>query len=106
MRVLLDECLPRKLREDLPGHEVSTVPEMGWRGVKNGVLLRLAEASFDVFVTADQGIEYQRSLVSTRLAIVILVALNNRLATLRPLMPGVLIALPNALPGDVVRISE
>jgi hypothetical protein len=40
MRVLLDECVPRALRNDLPGHEVKTVAELGWAGVKNGELLR------------------------------------------------------------------
>jgi predicted nuclease of predicted toxin-antitoxin system len=42
MRVLLDECLPRKLKNDLPGHAARTVPEMGWAGKKNGELLQLA----------------------------------------------------------------
>ncbi len=41
MRLLLDECLPARLRHDLPGHEVQTVPGMGWAGIKNGKLLRL-----------------------------------------------------------------
>jgi hypothetical protein len=42
MRVLLDECLPRKLKNDLAGHDVRTVPDMGWAGKKNGELLQLA----------------------------------------------------------------
>lgn len=62
MRILLDECLPRKLKKDLIGHDVLTVPEMGWRGVKNGELLRRAKNSFDVFVTIDQGLQYQQNL--------------------------------------------
>lgn len=52
-RVLLDENLPRLLKRELPGFEVHTVAEMGWAGVKNGKLLRLAEAEFDILVTAD-----------------------------------------------------
>src|SRR5262245_47751086 len=74
MNVLLDECLPRKLKYDLPGHTVSTVPEMGWAGTKNGALLRLAETTFEVFITADQNVEYQQNLRSTVLGIVVLVA--------------------------------
>jgi Domain of unknown function (DUF5615) len=46
MRVLLDECVPRALRNDIPGHEVQTVAEVGWAGVKNGELLRLAATAF------------------------------------------------------------
>ena len=54
MRVLLDECVPRALRNDIPGHEVKTVAEVGWAGVKNGELLRRAAAAFDVLITVDR----------------------------------------------------
>jgi len=50
MKILIDESLPRKLKNELPGHAVSTVPEMGWAGKKNGELLRLM-SDFDVFIT-------------------------------------------------------
>jgi hypothetical protein len=105
MNVLLDECLPRKLKYDLPGHTVSTVPEMGWAGTKNGALLRLAETAFEVFITADQNVEYQQNLHSTVLRIVVLVASNNRLETLQPLMPKVLLVLPTIQPGDLIHIT-
>jgi hypothetical protein len=52
MKVLLDECLPRKLKLDIDGEVVKTVPEMGWTGIENGKLLRLAEAEFDVSLRA------------------------------------------------------
>jgi len=105
MNVLLDECLPRKLKYDLPGHTVSTVPEMAWAGTKNGALLRLAETAFEVFITADQNVEYQQNLRSTVLGIVVLVASNNRLETLRPLMPKVVLVLPTIQPGDLIHIT-
>ena len=41
MRILLDECVPRPLKRELLGHDVHTVPEMGWSGKRNGELLRL-----------------------------------------------------------------
>jgi hypothetical protein len=51
MKVLLDECLPRKLKNHLLGHDCSTVPEAGWAGKKNGELLSLAEKSgIEVFL--------------------------------------------------------
>lgn len=58
MKVLLDECLPKKLKREVNGDVVKTVPEMGWAGKKNGVLLRLAEQEFDVLLTNDQNLEY------------------------------------------------
>lgn len=50
MKVLLDECLPRKLKHDVRADFVRTVPEMGWASIENGALLRLAETEFDVFL--------------------------------------------------------
>jgi len=105
MRVLLDECLPRKLKFDLVNYDVKTVPEMGWAGVKNSVLLRLAESRFDVFITADQKVQYQQNLSAAALGIIILVAPDNRLETLRPLMPKVLTALKTIQKGAVIRVE-
>lgn len=104
MKVLLDECLPRKLKQELPGHEVATVQEMGWAGTKNGVLLRLAETTFKVFITIDQHIPAQQNLRSTKLALILLGALDNQLGTLRPLMPTVLIVLQIIRPGACIHV--
>ncbi len=57
MRVLVDECLPRALKRFLDEHECRTVGEMGWSGKKNGILLSLAGAEFDVLITIDQARE-------------------------------------------------
>jgi len=54
MKVLLDECMPKRLADRLSGHEVKTVPQMGWAGIKNGELLALAENEFEIFLTVDQ----------------------------------------------------
>jgi hypothetical protein len=105
MHILLDECLPRKLKRALSGHHVATVPEQGWASIKNGALLRLAEPLFDVFITADQNLQYQQNLQSAQLGIVVLVASNTRLETLLPLIPNVQTALQAIQPGDVVRIA-
>jgi len=68
VRVLLDECVPRKFKEHFPGHECVTVPELGLAGKKNGELLSLAEeAGFQVFITLDQGIEYEQNLMGRRI---------------------------------------
>ena len=57
MRLLLDECVPKRLKRELQGHEIQTVPEAGWASVKNGALLRVADGLFEVFLTVDQGIQ-------------------------------------------------
>ena|SRR5215212_2391767 len=105
MKVLLDECVPRKLRRELSGHEVLTVTERGWSGIKNGKLLALAEAEFDVFFTVDQNLKYQQNLKDFRLGIILLMARNNRLKTLLPLMPEAKQALDKIKAGDFVRVG-
>jgi hypothetical protein len=104
VKVLLDECLPRPLKRELTGHDVSTVPEMGWAGVKNGELLALMEPLFDVFVTIDGNMRYQQTLQSFQIAFVVLKAPDNKIETLRPLAPRILEALPALAPGDIVHI--
>ncbi len=70
MKILLDECTPRLLKRLLSGFEISSVQEMGWRGVTNGALLRQAEDQFDVFITTDKNLRYQQNLTGKQLAIV------------------------------------
>jgi predicted nuclease of predicted toxin-antitoxin system len=73
MKILLDECIPRKLKYSLPDHECHTLPEAGLAGRKNGFLLDLAEkAGFEIFVTMDKGLEYQQNLEGRSIAILIL----------------------------------
>ncbi|MCC7486359.1 MAG: DUF5615 family PIN-like protein [Burkholderiales bacterium] len=106
MRVLLDECFPRALRRELPDHEVRTVKEAGWAGVKNGELLRLAAGRFDVLLTVDRNLEYQQNFSGVTLAVIVIVAPSNDVDVLRPLMSAVREALPNALPGSVKHVSR
>ena len=87
MKVLLDECLPKKLKREVHADVVRTVPEMGWAGTKNGALLRLVEREFDDFLTNDQSLEYQQNLKRFDLAVVVLVAVTNDIGDLKPLMP-------------------
>jgi hypothetical protein len=93
------------LRHDIPGHEVKTVAEVGWAGVKNGELLRLAPDQFDLLLTVDRSLEYQQSFQGASLAVIVIHALSNDVAVLRPLMPAVLAAMPHARPGVVTHIG-
>jgi predicted nuclease of predicted toxin-antitoxin system len=104
MKVLLDECLPRRLKREVNAEFVRTVPEVGWASIKNGALLRLAEQEFDVFVTNDQNLEHQQNLKKFDLAIVVLVALTNDIDVLKPLMPAANEALNKISVGEIVYI--
>ncbi|MCI0486679.1 MAG: hypothetical protein L0229_08775 [Blastocatellia bacterium] len=105
MKVLLDECLPRKLKRDVDGDFVKTVPEMGWAGKKNGDLLRLAEQEFDVLLTNDQNLEYQQNLKTFNLAFIVLVAHTNDIEDMKPLMPAANEALKTILAGEILYIE-
>lgn len=105
MRVLLDECVPRRFRRELPQHEVRTVPEMGWASKQNGELLRLAQSRFDVFVTTDQRLSYQQSVASVAIAVVVLVARRNKVEFLRPLIPELQLVLHEVRLGEVRRVG-
>ena len=104
--LLLDECLPRRLRRELAGYDVRTVQELGWAGTKNGALLsRAVDAGFGVFLTMDRSLEYQQHVPTVPLAIVLLRAPSNDIDDLRPLMPLVRDVLPSLVAGRVVRLS-
>ena len=107
MRLLLDECLPRKLKNHLPEHECSTVPEQGWAGKKNGELLLLAEKSgFEIFLTLDRGVEYEQNLKGREIAVVLISAKSSRLADLLPRIPAILTALRSVRVGRLVRVPD
>jgi len=106
MRILIDECLPRKLKRELPDHDVSTVSEMGWAGVKNGALLQLMRGQCDVFITVDGNLEYQQNLSAASIAVVVLKAVNNKLETLAPLMPAVRAKMDALQSGEIARFSD
>ena len=106
MRLLLDECVPRRLKLHFPNHTVRTVPEMGWSGIKNGQLLALAiSQGFEVFLTVDQNLRTQQNLSRSGIAILVLVATSNRLADLIPLLPSALQELCSIRPGDIVEVT-
>jgi predicted nuclease of predicted toxin-antitoxin system len=108
MRVLLDECLPARLRQNLPGHEVQTVPQVGWASIKNGRLLRLIADSgrFDVFLTVDKNLPSQQKIEDLPFAVVVLRAKSNRLADVIPFVPELIRRLPEFQPGQVYVLPD
>ena len=105
MRILLDECLPKRLKRDLVGHQARTVPEMGWASKKNGELLALAEPEFDVFLTVDRNLSFQQEVGRLGIAVVVIVAKENRHADLQPLVPDLLAVLVGVSPGQLIHVG-
>lgn len=105
MRLLLDESVPKRMRRYLPAHEVKTVVEMGWGGVKNGALLALAAQDFDAFITVDKNLPYQQNLTTLPVAVVVLHATSNELTNLVSLMPLLEVTLAQLKQGSCVQVG-
>lgn len=83
-----------------------TVQGLGWAGVKNGALLRVARAAgFRVLVTVDRRMEYQQDIPRSGLALVVLRAPSTRMRDLLPLVPALLAALPAVRAGEVTHVA-
>ena len=91
MRILLDECVPARLGQELVGHEVRTVPEMAGRR-------RRTELSW-------LRISYQQAVSKFAIALVVLVARRNKIEFLLRLLPELRLALPSVKPGQVHRVG-
>jgi uncharacterized protein DUF5615 len=106
MRVLLDECIPRKLKNSLLAHDCRTVLDEGWAGKKNGELLaRAEEYGFAAFLTLDRGIEYQQNLQPRNIAVILIRTKSNRLADIVTHVPAILKMLESVKPGQLVKVG-
>jgi hypothetical protein len=89
----------------MTGHDVKTVPEAGWAGIKNGSLLKTAERDFDAFITVDRNLSFQQDLKQLRIAVIVLAAKSNRFQALLPLVPRILDALKKIQRGELAVVS-
>ena len=105
MRIFFDECIDRRFAKELEGHEVMTVPQVGWAGIKNGELLSRAQSKFDAFVTVDRNLAFQQNIPQFTFAVIVLESPTNRLKDLRPLLPQLQQLLLKVRKGDVSRVS-
>lgn len=87
MKIIIDECVPSIVKRGLPEHEIVSVQDMGWAGIKNGELLKLVTAQFDVFITSDKNLRYQQNL--TALAISIILLPSNQVPVIKALLPNI-----------------
>lgn len=79
---------------------------MGWAGLKNGELLRVAAGQFEAFITVDRNLPAQQRIEQLPLGVVVIGAPRNDIDTLRPLMGSVRAALERIRPGQLVRIQS
>lgn len=90
MRLLLDENLPKRLKLDFPEHEIFTVRDKGWNGIKNGELLKLLlENSFDALLTYDKNLQHQQNFLKFSITVFVLTAKINQYIELTKLTPKI-----------------
>ena len=104
MKILLDECLPRRMAKLLPGHDVRTVRQMNWLGLSNGRLLDAA-IDFDAFITVDKNLVKQQQVAGRPLAAIVLQVRSNKIEDIEPLIPRVIELLADLKPGTITVVS-
>ena len=105
-RILIDECIDRRLAREIIGHEVTTVPQAGWAGLNNGELLTKAQHKFDIFLTTDQNLSSQQNISKYEIAVVVLRGRSTRLSDLVLLIPELLNSIASVKPGTVTPIGS
>lgn len=107
MKLLLDENLPKRLKADFSEHDIFTVRDKEWNGVKNGELLKLLiQNNFNVLITFDKNLQYQQNFLKYTVTVIVLSAKINTYEELTKLTPKVKECLSlNPLPtGPIVII--
>ena len=102
MNILLDEGVPRVIQQRLVNFAISTVEEIGWRGLKNGALLDLMVGRFNVLITTDKNLPYQQNLERRQISAVIIP--TNQIPLVIKLLPQIEAALAATAPGKPVEI--
>lgn len=106
MKLLLDENLPKRLKNDFPDYEIYTVKDQGWNGKKNGELLALMiENGFDVLLTFDKNLQHQQNFSKYPIPILLLNAADNTYQTLSELVPQILAKLQTELPPGATEVK-
>ena len=104
MLILLDNGVPRGIKQSLSGHIVKESRDQGWDELSNGELLTVAEsAGFQVLVTTDKNIRYQQSLIGRKIALVVLG--KGRWRLLKPMLANVSAAVNAATPGSYTEVD-
>ena len=106
MKLLLDENLPKRLKQDLSIHEVYTVSDQGWNGKTNGELLKLMlQKDFNALITFDKNLQYQQNFEKYSLPVIVLNAHDNTYNTLRQPVPKLLEILSTSLSSGSIEIK-
>ncbi len=106
MNILLDECVTKRLKPYLPNHEVITVTEKRWNGLKNSQLLEKAvEDNFDLLLTIDKNIMYQQKIDNYRIIVAVIDSPSSKIEVIKEFIPRFNEMLPSFEKGNIYIIS-
>ncbi len=107
MRLLLDENLPKRLKQDLQEYEIYTAADKGWTGISNGKLLELlVQNKFDALLTFDKNLQYQQNFTKYTIAVIVLNASDNSYLTLKDLIPNIKLILKAGLKAGPIEVKH
>ncbi len=109
MKILIDENIDVRFKYlfSNPAHEVFTVRDMQWNGVKNGELLQLLKnEGFDCWIVVDKNIPYQQNISKLPCTVIVLDVYRNTLEHISPLFPDLLVVIEGISENKVIVISE
>ena len=107
MKIPLDECVTKKLKQVLREDEVYTVTEMDWSGIKNGKLLsKVANEGFDLLLTIDKNMEYQQNIVAYPVIVDVFDVMRNKIEEYLPLIDLFYQQLSTMEKGKVYKITD
>lgn len=102
MKIIIDECVPSIVKRGLLERGIVSVQDMGWSGIKNGQLLQLVAAEFDVFITSDKNLRHQQNLSILDIAIILLP--SNQVPIVKALLSQIDEALSSIEPKSFVEL--
>jgi predicted nuclease of predicted toxin-antitoxin system len=107
MKLLIDENLPKRLKEVIKEHEVYSVSDKSWQGKKNGELLKLMlNENFEVLITFDKNLQYQQNFSKYPISVIVINASDNTFKTVSSLVPEINKLLNSDLPTGAIEIIE
>jgi hypothetical protein len=98
LKILLDEGVPKIIQKHLSQLSISSVEEMGWRGITNGAWLDLIAGQFQVLITTDKNLPSQQNLIKRQISLVILP--TNDIPTIIGLLSEIERAIAEISPGE------
>jgi len=106
VKILLDECVPRKFSNLLKEFDVQTVEQVGWAGIKNSELLKKASNEYNVFITVDRNLCFQQNPKSLPLSVFVIHSKSNRLKDLEQFIPDIVKLIKAPLSNNVYDIGK